>query len=88
MDENFVLHNIIIEERKKVNLSGVKEVVSFEDETIVLLTTKGRMIIKGENLHIIQFDTKTNDLIAEGKVNAVAYQSQEGKNGLLSKLFR
>ncbi len=88
MDENFVLHNIIIEERKKVNLSGVKEVVSFEDETIVLITTKGRLIIKGENLHIVQFDTKTNDLLAEGKVNAVAYQSDEEKSGLFSKLFR
>lgn len=88
MDENFILHNIIIEERKKVNLSGVKEVVSFEDETIVLITTKGRLILKGENLHIIQFDTKTGDLIAEGKINALAFQSNDEKNGLFSKLFR
>ena len=87
MDEN-ILHNIIIEERNRLNISGVKEVVSFEDETIVLITTKGKMIIKGENLHINQFDTKTNDLLAEGKIHAVAYQSDEAKGSLFSKLLR
>ncbi len=48
-------HNIIIEDRKKLTLSGVKDVVSFDDETLLLETALGRLTVKGAGLHIVNF---------------------------------
>ena len=73
-------HNIIIEDRKKLTLSGVKDVISFDDETLLLETVLGRLTVKGAGLHIVNFDTASGDLFAEGKIYAAVYTSDE-KNG-------
>ncbi len=90
MEENInVFQNVIIESRKKLNVSGVKEVVSFDDETIMLDTSLGKMTIKGEGLHITSFNTETGELGATGKIFAVVYISDaKVTGGFLSRLFK
>ncbi len=90
MDENTnILQNVIIESRKKLNLSGVKDVASFDDETILLETVLGKMTVKGEGLHIESFNTQTGDLCATGKIYAVVYMSDAKlSGGFLSRIFR
>ena len=47
LEENLnVVQNVIIESRKRLNVSGVKDVSSFDDETILLDTVFGKMTIK------------------------------------------
>lgn len=84
-----VYQNIIIESRKKLNISGVKDVISFDDETVLLETELGKLTVKGEDLHIVNFNTETGDLTATGRVHAVVYMS-DGKSsgGFISKIFR
>ncbi len=84
-----VYQNIIIESRKKLNISGVKDVMSFNDETVLLETELGKLTVKGEDLHIVNFNTETGDLTATGRVHAVVYMS-DGKSsgGFISKIFR
>lgn len=81
-------HNIIIEDRKKLTLSGVKEVISFDDETLLLETALGRLTVKGAGLHIVNFDTASGDLFAEGKIYAAVYTSDEKNGGFFSRVFR
>ena len=90
MEENVaVVQNVIIENRKRLNISGVKDVSSFDDETVLLDTALGRMTIKGEGLHIESFNTTTGDLTATGKVHAVVYMSDAKQSGgFWSRLFR
>lgn len=90
MEENLsVVQNVIIENRKRLNISGVKEVSSFDDETVLLDTALGKMTVKGEGLHIESFNTATGDLTAVGKVHAVVYMSDaKVSGGFLSRLFR
>lgn len=80
--------NIIIEDRKKLTLSGVKDVISFDDETLLLETVLGRLTVKGAGLHIVNFDTASGDLFAEGKIYAVVYTSDEKNGGFFSRVFR
>ena len=80
--------NIILENRKKLNISGVCEVLSFDDETVTLKTSVGNLTIKGERLRISNFNTETGDLTAEGRIIAIVYTSEEKSGGFLSKLFR
>ena len=77
-------HTIIIEDRKKLTLS----VVSFDDETLLLETALGRLTVKGAGLHIVNFDTASGDLFAEGKIYAAVYTSEERSGGFFSRVFR
>ena len=90
MDENInTVQNVIIESRKKLNISGVKDVSSFDDETILLDTVFGKMTVKGEGLHIESFNTVTGDIVANGKIYAVVYMSDvKNSGGFFSRLFR
>lgn len=80
--------NIIIENRKRVSVSGVKECVSFDDETVILETSLGNLTIKGERLHIINFDTKTGDFLLEGNFFATAYTASSNGSSFFGRLFK
>ena len=79
---------ILIAARKKLTLSGVKDVISFDDETLLLETVLGRLTVKGAGLHIVNFDTASGDLFAEGKIYAAVYTSDEKNGGFFSRVFR
>lgn len=81
--------NVIIEERKKLNITSVKDVISFDDETILLDTSLGKMTIKGEALRVTNFNNETGDITAEGQIHAVVYMSQaQNSGGFISRIFR
>lgn len=90
MEENIrVIQNVIIESRKKLSVSGVKQVISFDEETVLLDTALGRMTVKGENLKIESFNTDTGDLTAAGTVHAVVYMAgRDSGGGFISRLFK
>ena len=84
-----VYQNVIIESRKKLNVSGVKDVTSFDDETILLETVLGKITIKGEDMRIVNFNNENGELSAVGKFDAVVYMSdQKATGGFLSRIFR
>ncbi len=80
--------NIIIENRKGISVSGVKECLSFDDETVVLDTVLGQLTIKGEKLHINNFDTKTGDFSLDGKLFALAYTQKQNTGSFFGRIFR
>ena len=90
MDENVrVIQNVIIEGRKRLNVSGVRQVISFDEETVLLDTALGKMTVKGENIKIESFNTAAGDLSATGTVHAVVYMAGENTGGgFISRLFR
>ncbi len=90
LEENsFVNQSVIIEDRKKLTLSGVKDVISFDDETIVLDTAFGKATVKGNGLRISGFNTDTGDFEANGRIHAFVYMSDAGtRGGVWSRLFR
>ncbi len=89
MEEKRILnHNIILENRKKFTLTGVKDVISFDEETVVTETALGKLVIKGDGLHILNFDNESFDLTGEGRIHAFVYTADEKSGGFFSKLFR
>ena len=84
-----VPHSIIVEERKNVSVSGVTDVESFDEETVVLMTDLGELVIKGYGLRISRIDVQAGDLALEGEIYQLGYSDpQQGGGGLLSRLFR
>ncbi len=84
----FENHNIIIEDRKKFVLTGVSEVVSFDEETIMLETAFGKLAIRGTGLRILNFESQIGDITGEGKIFALIYTANDVGGGFFSRLFR
>lgn len=82
-------HHVILEEREQLAVSGVEEVESFDENTIVMYTCKGTLIVRGEGLHIEKLSLDGGDLKVEGDIAALTYEDgPREKGGLLSRLFR
>lgn len=83
-------HHVVIEERKSLTVSGVEDVERFDENTIVLSTSKGAMVVAGENLHIEKLSLDGGDLKVEGDIDAVTYEDGAGgsRGGFLARLLR
>lgn len=82
-------HNIIIDNRKKIELSGVNDVSGFDEQTVSLTTEMGGLVIKGTGLHITKLSLDTGDVTVEGNLNAMQYTTNTSSSkGFVSKLFR
>ncbi len=84
----FKSHNIIVEDRKKFTLTGINEVLSFDENTIALDTNLGKLSVRGENLKLGQFDTVKGDISGSGEIFALVYTSNEASVGFFSRLFK
>ncbi len=81
-------HHLILEDRERLTVSGVEEVESFDENTIVMETAQGVLIVRGEGLHIEKLSLDGGDLKVEGMVEALAYEeSRRGRGGFLSRLL-
>ena len=84
------IHNVIMENRKTLTISGVTDVDSFDERCISLYPQMGELVIKGRELHINSVSVETGDMSIEGDIWALCYGDKD-KNGALSflgKLFR
>ena len=83
-------HHVVIEERKSLTVSGVEDVERFDENTIVLSTSRGAMVVAGENLHIEKLSLDGGDLKVEGDIDAVTYEDEAagGRGGFLARLLR
>ncbi|MFR1509604.1 MAG: sporulation protein YabP [Acutalibacteraceae bacterium] len=82
-------HNLILKERKSLNISGVLDVDSFDDNAVVAYTDLGELTIKGSNLHINKINLDSGDLELDGEVYSLEYaEDRPAERGFFSKLFR
>ena len=82
-------HHVVIEERKSLTVSGVEDVERFDENTIVLSTSKGAMVVTGENLHIEKLSLDGGDLKVDGDIDSVSYEEENvARGGFLSRLLR
>lgn len=82
-------HNLILEGRKKLTLTGVSDVDSFDDRAVVAYTSYGELTIKGKDLHISKLSLESGELSLDGEISSMSYsESHEASGGFFSKLFR
>lgn len=86
-----IIQNIILENRKKLSISGVNDVLSFDDQVVIVDTELGLLTVKGENIKITKLSLDTAEVIIEGEISNLSYsQNNQEKNAgtLLSKIFK
>lgn len=86
------VQNLILENREKLSVSGVIDVESFNDESIIVDTELGVLIIRGDDLHINKLNLDNSELIVEGDIISCEYSDREGSRskglGFFSKMFK
>lgn len=81
-------HNIIVENRKKINMSGINRVDNFNENEIILLTELGELTIKGTKLHISKMDVDSGDVVIDGNIIGLIYNEVNKSNSVIKRIFR
>ena len=86
-----IVQNLVLENRNRLNISGVLDVLSFDDQTIIVETELGLLTVKGEDLRINKLSIDTSEVIVEGEIISLTYSSKDlnKKNeSFLGKIFK
>jgi len=82
-------HNIIMENRAKISVSGVENAESYNENEVVLNTSKGILIIRGECMSLSKLNLDSGEITVNGHIVALEYaEPKKSGTSLISKLFR
>ncbi len=82
-------HNIIMEDRRKLSVSGVTDIDSFDEQTIIAITGAGELTIRGWNLHITRLNLEQTELMVDGEISSLTYtDTRPQARGFFSKVLR
>lgn len=82
-------HSIHIENRELASITGVKDVASFNENEVILMTEGGGLSIDGNELHITKLNLEEGQVIIEGQIIAFEYDDMPVQRGsLFSRMFR
>ncbi|MED3554163.1 sporulation protein YabP [Cytobacillus praedii] len=84
-------HDVIMRSRRLLDITGVKQVESFDNEEFLLDTVMGFLAIKGQNLQMKNLDVDKGVVSIKGKIFDLVYlddQHGDKAKGFFSKLFR
>lgn len=74
-----VPHNVILEDRSRLTVSGVSDVDSFDEQTVIMFTQMGELTVKGEDLHINRLSLEMGELAVEGDIASLSYTDRAQK---------
>lgn len=83
-------HNLILENRKNLSISGITDVDSFDEKAICLYTEMGELTIQGRDLQIDSMSVDTGNMTITGDIWAIVYGDRDRKGPIsaLGRLFR
>ena len=87
-----VIQNLILENREKLTITGVVDVLSFDDQIVIVETQLGLLTVKGEDLRINKLSIDSLEVIIDCQIYNLGYSNDEiGKKNsgsLLGKIFK
>lgn len=89
--KTYLPHKLMIENRREGTVTGVSDVMSFDEKEILLLTQSGKISIKGEQLHVKRLNLEKGEVDIEGRVDSLLYMSknvEKKEESFLKRMFR
>lgn len=80
-------HKVTLNERKELTATGVEEVVSFDEDTVILKTGLGTLVIHGKGLQLKNLSVESGQVLVEGTVSAMIYEEPRPAGGIFRRLF-
>jgi len=87
-DNSSVIHDVIIERREKATMTGIVDVESFDEETILAKSDCGDITIRGNGLKISRLSVESGDMIVEGEIDSVVYSKGKAEGSFFSRVFK
>ncbi|MCL2372108.1 MAG: sporulation protein YabP [Defluviitaleaceae bacterium] len=84
-------HSLQVDRRENVTVTGMIDVISFDEESIIGETEMGIIIIRGANLHVKRVNLENGELIVSGEIDGITYENPSGgvrAKSLLGRLFK
>lgn len=84
-------HKMVMINRKNCSLTGVTDVIAFDDKEVILETQMGTLFIRGQNMHIKRLTLEQGEVDVEGSIDAYMYSGKKAmdqKDTLFGRLFR
>ena len=85
-------HKLILNNRRTCNLTGVNDVLSFDEKETILETEQGMLMIKGNDLHVNRLTLDKGEVDVDGRIDSFTYSEQSGMankgESFLSRLFK
>ncbi|MCL2578318.1 MAG: sporulation protein YabP [Defluviitaleaceae bacterium] len=84
-------HSLTIDRRESITVSGVTDVISFDEESVIGETEMGVIIIRGVNLHVKKINLENGELSVTGEIDGVTYENPgaAGKSkSFIGRLFK
>ncbi len=83
-----ISQNVILEGRERLSVSGVTEVVSFDEEEVVMDTSRGLLTVTGSDLHVDKLSLDIGELSLQGVIDGIVYaDEQRRRGGFWSRFF-
>mgnify|MGYP003522560356 CR=1 FL=1 len=84
------IQNLVVENRSKLSVTGVTDILSFDDQIVIIDTNMGMLTVKGIDLRINKLNIDTNDIIVEGTINSLTYSEKIDKkaSNIIGKIFK
>ena len=86
MEEQVLPHKLRLDQRKNLTMTGVTEVVSFDENTVVLKTGLGMLVVQGQQLQLKTLTLDGGNVAVEGQINSLTYE-QIRQGGWLGRLL-
>ena len=86
-EERILPHKLTLSERKSLTMTGVTEVVSFDETAVVLRTSLGMLTVHGQGLQLKMLSPEGGEVAVEGTVAAFIYEEPRKSGGMLRRLF-
>ena len=80
-------HGLTLQDRKRLSLSGIRDVVNFDEAQVLLKTDMGSLCIKGSQLHVDQLNLDSGELSLAGTIDSLEYEDNAVSGGLFGRLF-
>ena len=89
MSENYNKkpNSVILDNRKKLCVTGVDDVMGFNEETVSLTTSLGDLIVRGSSLHINKLNLDSGEVEVEGTVDSLQYTRSNKSKSFVQRLF-
>ena len=83
-------HRLMLERQTGGTITGIREVISFDEKEILMQTEEGKLSVKGEALHVKHLDLEHGELSLEGRIDSLVYpgrKKDKQEESLLKRLF-
>ena len=87
MEQLQLPHKLTLSERSQLTMSGVTEVVSFDDASVILKTGLGTLVVQGDHLQLKTLSPEGGQVAVEGRVSSLVYEQTREPGSLWRRLF-